>query len=156
MKAVQLPQGRCCKRLKFNEGYLRFTESRRCNTASILPDSSLAGRVFSEPAKLLLQAKHQDAYSYDRLISHCGNLVFNHALREQWRMSKGQPMDFARAERLAELAIYPYVHEEPLDDSKSARYLGVSRSVWLNRWQARMMSVRWWVERWHREGKVDQ
>lgn len=141
-------------RLKFNKGYLHFVESRCHTIGSAAPHASLGGRFLSEPARLLLNAKNEDVKSLELLIYHCAVVVLTHGLREHWKMSQGCCIDMARAEKLSELAVYPFVYGEPLDDSKSARFLGVSRSVWLNRWQARMLMVRWWIERWDREGQV--
>lgn len=156
MNLMVLPPSRVKQALKFNDGYLHFTESRRHLIHSREPHTSLASRSLSEPAKLLIRARQGDIDCHVRLIRHCADIFVNHALKNGWQATR------ERAEGVCELAAEPFVFgtscdesdedEKALSDAESARRLGISHNVFKNKWKTRVLIARQWVELWYREG----
>lgn len=145
--------------LRFNDGYLHATETRREGKAKP-PPINLASTDISEPARDIrtiittLPGTTQDEATY-RLLTHLSEMILKHGEVNRWQL-KG------REHILAELAVGPLLSLGIQEDgsfhsgdnwseAEAGARMGVSKQAFNKSWAPKVAEVQTWVTRWARQ-----
>ncbi|MEE8057191.1 MAG: hypothetical protein V3T17_05075 [Pseudomonadales bacterium] len=108
------------------------------------PHTRLASRKLSAQAKLLRNAKNNNAAALSTLTGFLATQIHAYGQKAGWQL-RGRQKNFAK------IVLHPYVVGRPMGKREAAKTMGICRAAFVKNWRVKIKAVEPWVKQWAAE-----